>query len=42
MLNEEMELSDYASCLENTLMNNLDKNCPVKTMKIGPQDKPLN
>ena len=22
-------------------MNNLDKNCPVKTMKIGPQDKPF-
>ena len=33
--------SSQAQLLQNILLTKLDETCPVKTMKIGPQDKPF-
>ena len=39
-VNDNLDPSQHAKVLETKLLSNLDKYCPVKTMKLGPQDKP--
>ena len=36
----DLSASDHAKALESILLMNLEKFCPQKTMRIGPQDKP--
>ena len=39
-INDDISPSSQASALETLLLSQLDKYCPKKTMRIGPQDKP--
>ena len=41
IFDENIGPSEYANQFENTLMSKLDEICPVKLMRIGPQDKPF-
>ena len=39
-INDDISPSSQASALETLLLSQLDKYCPKKNMRIGPQDKP--
>ena len=39
-IDENLSPSEHARALEKLLLDNLDKYCPEKTMRLGPQDKP--
>ena len=40
-IGDELPAAGHAKALENLLMDNLDKFCPEKKVKVGPQDKPF-
>ena len=40
-INDDLSTSDHAKAIENLLLSNLNKFCPEKSMRVGPQDKPF-